>query len=117
MKENKEVECAFTMNEPNPTLNQILAATIKELRIQNKISQEDLAKLAKVDRTYISGIERGRRNITISTLERLIPPLAGDAMAFFQSLCQRIEEMDASEKHSAAIPIVQALSARAKGDK
>lgn len=78
-------------------MNGLLAATLKKLRIEKGLSQEELAVLASVDRTYISGIERARRNITIATLERLIPHLASSPSAFFRSLCEMLgeEELEA----------------------
>jgi len=71
-------------------LNALLARTVRRLRQEKGLSQEDLATLAQVDRTYISGIERARRNITISTLERLIPHLSSNPSEFFTVLCHEI---------------------------
>lgn len=82
------------------SLNGLLAATLKKLRIEKGLSQEELAMLASVDRTYISGIERARRNITIATLERLIPHLAANPAEFFQSLCAMLSEDAAAEPAS-----------------
>lgn len=80
------------VRESNPnSLNAQLATTVKKLRTQKGLSQEELALLASVDRTYISGIERARRNITISTLERLIPHLCEGPVAFFRCLSEEIE--------------------------
>jgi len=76
------------------SLNALLATTVKKLRTQKGLSQEELALLASVDRTYISGIERARRNITISTLERLIPHLCSGPIDFFSVLCQEISEAE-----------------------
>lgn len=45
----------------------ILASKIKELRKQQNLTQEDLGRLVGKDKTQISKIERGGRNITIST--------------------------------------------------
>ena len=36
-----------------------------------RISQEKLAELADLDRTYISGIERGRRNVSLLNIVEL----------------------------------------------
>ena len=52
---------------------------LRELRLKAGLSQESLAELAGLDRTYISGCERGRRNASIEALHRLgkalqIPP-------------------------------------------
>lgn len=44
---------------------------IKQLRMKNGWSQEDLADFSGLHRTYISGIERGLRNPTLCILERL----------------------------------------------
>jgi transcriptional regulator with XRE-family HTH domain len=44
---------------------------IKRLREKEKMSQEALAFKAELDRTYISSVENGKRNLSIKTLERL----------------------------------------------
>jgi transcriptional regulator with XRE-family HTH domain len=53
------------------SLIQRAAKNIKQLRIQNGLSQEDLAELSGYHRTYIGSVERGERNITLTTLESL----------------------------------------------
>jgi transcriptional regulator with XRE-family HTH domain len=53
------------------SLIQRAAKSIKQLRIQNGLSQEDLAELSGYHRTYIGSVERGERNITLTTLESL----------------------------------------------
>ena len=44
---------------------------IRELRIKNGFSQEKLALLSDLDRTYIPSIESGKRNISITVLDRI----------------------------------------------
>ena len=44
---------------------------IKEIRVKQGLSQEKLALLADLDRTYIPGIESGKRNISITVLEKI----------------------------------------------
>lgn len=44
---------------------------IKELRVQKGISQERLALETDIDRTYISDIEKGSRNISLEIIEKL----------------------------------------------
>lgn len=54
--------------------NSILKAfgiRIKAIRLQRGLSQEQLGLIAEIDRTYISGIERGLRNVSLINLERL----------------------------------------------
>jgi transcriptional regulator with XRE-family HTH domain len=48
---------------------------IKTIRLEKGISQEQLGQLAELDRTYISGIERGLRNISLINIERLATAL------------------------------------------
>jgi len=44
---------------------------IKELRIKQGLTQEKLSELTGIDRTYISDVERGLRNIAIVNLEKI----------------------------------------------
>jgi transcriptional regulator with XRE-family HTH domain len=44
---------------------------LKTLRLERGVSQERLAELAGLHRAYISGVEVGRRNISLWTLHRL----------------------------------------------
>lgn len=46
-------------------VREIVARNLRLARQNAGISQEDLAELAGVDRTYVSGVERGLRNPTI----------------------------------------------------
>jgi len=45
--------------------------TIRKLRERTGVSQEKFAAQAGLDRTYQTSIERGRRNVTVQTLDRL----------------------------------------------
>ena len=49
---------------------------VKELRLTKAISQEKLAELADLDRTYIPGIEAGKRNVSLEVIEKLAKALA-----------------------------------------
>lgn len=44
---------------------------VKNLRITNGYSQEKLAELSDLDRTYIPGIESGKRNVSIIVIEKI----------------------------------------------
>ena len=44
---------------------------IREIRIKKGFSQEKLALLSDLDRTYLPSIENGKRNISITVLERI----------------------------------------------
>lgn len=49
----------------------VLGRVVHQQRIRLGISQEDLADRVGLDRTYVSGIERGIRNPTLLVLLRL----------------------------------------------
>ncbi len=62
------------MNErPNPDgeLRSILAENMRTYRQQQSISQEELAGMCGLHRTYIGSVERAERNVTLSTLSAL----------------------------------------------
>ena len=48
---------------------------LKNIRVQKNITQEQLAHLCELDRTYISGIERGKRNISLINLYKIASSL------------------------------------------
>lgn len=56
-------------------IEQIFGLVLKEMRRQKKISQNQLADSAELDRTYISLLERGLRKPTIETLFKLAEAL------------------------------------------
>ena len=43
----------------------------KELRLKKGVSQEKMAELADLDRTYIPGIEAGKRNVSLEVIEKI----------------------------------------------
>ncbi|WP_418713249.1 helix-turn-helix domain-containing protein, partial [Akkermansia sp.] len=47
---------------------QRIGAKIKKLRLEKGLSQEELAEKSGVDRTFIGGLERGERNVSVMTL-------------------------------------------------
>ncbi|HXD02317.1 MAG TPA: helix-turn-helix transcriptional regulator [Novosphingobium sp.] len=51
-----------------------LGHNIRQLREAKGWSQEDYADRAGIHRTYVSDIERGRRNPTITVVEKLATP-------------------------------------------
>ena len=53
------------------TLIHIFAYNVHKYRTQKNLSQERLAELAGLHRTYISAIERERRNISIENIENI----------------------------------------------
>ena len=51
---------------------------LQNARSQRGLSQEELAHLASVHQTYLSGVERGKRNPTIEVLDRIAAVLGID---------------------------------------
>jgi transcriptional regulator with XRE-family HTH domain len=61
----------------NPLLLRV-GRRIRELREQRGISQEVLAERASLHRTYIGGVERGLRNPSLKSLQRIANGLGVD---------------------------------------
>ena len=58
---------------------------IKQIRVERGLTQEALANMADLDRTYVTDVENGRRNISIVNLEKLIHALNISISDFFYS--------------------------------
>lgn len=61
----------------------LVGKRVKELRNDLGISQEELADLASLDRTYITSVECGKRNISIVNIEKLAIALHVSLKEFF----------------------------------
>lgn len=64
-------------------IQQKVGKRIKELRNQLGISQEELANRSELDRTYITSVENGHRNISIGTLSKIVQSLECSLHDFF----------------------------------
>jgi transcriptional regulator with XRE-family HTH domain len=58
------------------TIQQIFAYWVKYYRHKNNLSQEDLADLAELHRTYIGSVERSERNITLVNANKIAKALS-----------------------------------------
>ena len=56
-------------------IRRVLSRNVKELRKAKGLSQEELAFASELHRTYISGVERGVRNPTITVLAKIAKAL------------------------------------------
>lgn len=59
------------LRKPSKQITEILAQNLLTFRQERQISQEEFAEMCDLHRTYIGSIERGERNVTLSTLEAL----------------------------------------------
>ena len=59
---------------------------VRDLRRAQSLSQEALAERCGLDRTYISGIERGKRNVSLQNIEVLAKAFGVTLSALFKRL-------------------------------
>jgi transcriptional regulator with XRE-family HTH domain len=69
-------------------LRKVFARNLKRLRLAAKLSQEELAFRADLDRTYISALERGLYSASVVTIERLSKALDAEPTEFLQRLAK-----------------------------
>lgn len=62
-----------------------IGLNLKELRRSRGLSQEELAFRSGIHQTYLSGVERGRRNPTATVLDRLAVALGTDMEALVRN--------------------------------
>jgi transcriptional regulator with XRE-family HTH domain len=62
-------------------LRGVVARNVRSLRERAGLSQEELAHVARLHTTYLSGIENGRRNPTLDVIERMASALNVEASA------------------------------------
>jgi transcriptional regulator with XRE-family HTH domain len=67
---------------------------LKEFRKQKGISQEDFALAAGLDRTYISGLECGKRNPTLKILCKVAKALEMEPSELIKNIHQLAREQD-----------------------
>ena len=63
---------------------------IRRLRLKSRLSQERLAEICEIHRTYIGFIERGEKTVTIETANKL-------ADAFGLTLSQLFQELEVAD--------------------
>lgn len=65
-------------------LLKLVGAKIKHIRKQKGLSQAKLAELSGLQDSYIGGIERGERNISLNSLEKITSALEIDPVEVFR---------------------------------
>lgn len=68
----------------NSRLTDFTINRIKDLRLKNKLSQEQLSLKAELDPKYINKLENGRYKIRLETLSKILDALQVDYLDFFE---------------------------------
>lgn len=72
----------------NGTARRNIARNLKWFRAQSGISQERLADLSGLHRTYVGAVERCERNISVDNIERLANALSVSIADLFRDETQ-----------------------------
>lgn len=67
------------------TIKTKVGQRIRQLRLEKKLSQEKLSYEVGLDRTYITSVENGKRNISIINLEKIWTYFNKSPKEFFDS--------------------------------
>ncbi len=70
----------------------IFGAGVRQFRLAQQLSQEQLALKANLDRTYISGVERGVRNISLLNIQKIANALNVTLPVLFNAIQPPTEE-------------------------
>lgn len=81
------------MNDHSLIIKQVIGKTIKAIRINQGLSQEDLAGLCQVDRSYISLVEVGKNEPSVSKIFELCEGLKIKPSAFFKIIEAEYEKL------------------------
>lgn len=75
----------------NCSFKTFMAIALRNIREERKLTQEQLASTLNCDRTYISALERGKKNINLRFLDRFVSSLYPDNCKFVANI---MEEFD-----------------------
>lgn len=76
----------------NLQLQKAFGLVVKRIRMKKGISQERLAELVDLHRTYISDIERGGRNVSLVNIYRIAEGLNVRTTDIFQGMEEELHE-------------------------
>jgi transcriptional regulator with XRE-family HTH domain len=67
------------------SVQQRVSKNIQRLRREKGLSQEEVAHLAHIHQTYLSGVETGKRNPSVLVVERISKALGVDISEIFKA--------------------------------
>ena len=67
------------------TIQEKIGKRITELRKEKELSQQKFAYEADIERSFLTHIEKGRKNISVGTMERIFTALGVSFKEFFNS--------------------------------
>ncbi|HSH25568.1 MAG TPA: helix-turn-helix transcriptional regulator [Massilibacterium sp.] len=68
---------------------------LKELRLQQGFTQNEVAELSEIERAYYTMIEQGNRNPSVSVAKRIASTLDFDWTIFFDNRCNESKQKQA----------------------
>ncbi len=90
------------------SIQRVLGRNVRALRLRSGLSQEAFGDQVGLHRTYVGGVERGERNLTLQTVERLGEVLGVEAIALL--IDWDAGELPASPHPVAAAPVLRAAA-------
>ena len=76
----------------------IFAKNLRKFRLAKNLSQEDLADLANLHRTYVGSVERGERNISIDNMEQLAAALGCTLLELLTEDAEELTDKETLER-------------------
>lgn len=95
-------------------IRSVIGNRVRRLRKKVKISQEELAGRAGMDRTYVTSIENGKRNVSMVNIERLALALNCSIFEFFSSKEFKTRIMYGKIDNKEKIPVVKVAEGKKK---
>ena len=86
------------MAKPRSPAHLAYGRALRQLRMERGLSQERLAHLAELDRTYVSGIERGERNPSLTNILKLVDVLEVK-LSELAALAEGFKESKRKDRH------------------
>ena len=90
-------------------ITKIIGKRIRNYRTASGLSQEKLAELSGCHPTYIGQIERGEKNATVESIEKIVAALHISLSTLFEKLGE-----EGNEKRSIPLECYEFLSAKTK---